>query len=467
MNFSSFLQEAENLLPKGCFTTRLSHLGSLTNERRGNFVSEPLAVVFPKNSLQVAELLKLANTYKVGVVPIGGNTGLTGGAVATKREILLSLKHFNKVKEIDTLNQVITLQAGVKLGAASEACAKKGLTFPLDLPSRDECTIGGNLATNAGGLNTVKYGPIRQNVLGIEVVLANGEIVKDLNKLPKRNLGLDYKNLFIGSEGCLGIVTAATVKLYPKSKEKIHVLLGLNSFGSLIKTYLKFTETFSGNISAFEAINQTAVLLSLNAKELFFPIKTKYRWYVLATIDFYENKADGLNMKEVVKSCYRLYDDNEVEEFYPTTNSEIWMFRDTLPSAQASHSSSIKNDIALPLNTMERALNKILERCSKLGEQLVPVIFGHLGDQSLHCNFLTKQTGAPLRALTEKVKETVTTIVIEHGGSFSAEHGIGLLNKRWLKKYYEKEHFYMLKFLKGLFDPNNILNPHKVLQLDY
>ncbi|MGV3278839.1 FAD-binding oxidoreductase [Rickettsiales bacterium LUAb2] len=434
-----------------------------TKDKRGNFNSSCAFVVLPNNVDEVSAVVKLCNKFKVSIVPQSGNTGLVGGSVAKNDQIILNLQNLSNIRNIDPINQTITLEAGITLDSAITAAKKYNLLFPLDLPSRANAKIGGNLGSNAGGLNTIKYGTVKSFTLGLEVVLADGTIVSDLNSLTKRNIGPDYKNLFIGSEGTLGIITAACFKLFPTPKNQAHILFSSQSIEDIITTYLSFKTNFHSQISAFEVINNLAVNISLNQYKSFFPLNTKSPWYGLISLDFYNDISKDLITNELERYLTKL---KLVNNFYLEINTKkIWDFRDLMSDAQKQQAPSLKHDVAVPLSNMAQFIKDAITAVYNVNSILRPVIFGHIGDQSLHFNFTIDdlKDSKILNDLKPTIKDTIVKIVMEYNGSFSAEHGIGLINIKELEKYYFNNQVYMIKLLKKMLDPTNIFNPHKVI----
>lgn len=457
-----FLQALDGVLPKSSIIKTPAALRPFLLEQRGVYASYASLVIQPTTPQQVAEVLGIASQMGVPIVTQGGNTGLVGGAVAQAEEVILSTKKLSKVTELDPRARTITVEAGVPLKKVAAACARKRLVFPVDLPSRERATVGGIVATNAGGLSSVKYGQAGRNLLGLEVALASGKLVSDLNKLSKRNIGPDCKQIFVGSEGLLGVVTAATFRLYSKPSHQVSVLFSAHNFSHFIKTLEEFKTQFEGQISAFELMNQTSVSLSLSYKEEFFPLKVKSPWYGLVLIDFYrgEPQASLDTVAQFLRSAHSLA---LVEEFYLSLNNSVWQIRDNIPQAQSAYGASIKHDIAVPLSQMQALVSKVMHIAHKLDYTIKPVIFGHAADESLHFNFATKLKGTPLDNLRLELKEAVTSLVMECGGNFSSEHGIGLVNQELLEKYYVNNQVYMLQSFKKCLDPRNILNPKKLI----
>lgn len=447
-------------------------------ERRGNFTSSPAAIIYPNNSQEIANILQECNKLHVPVVPLGGNTALVGGGVATNQQIIISLEKLNQILDLNPLTQTITVQAGCTLQQVIAACQQHNMQFPLDLPSRAQACIGGNLATNAGGLNTIKYGQVRNFTLGIEVVLANGKIITDLNQLPKRNIGADYKGLFIGSEGTLGIITAAVFKIYPLPKQVYTILASVDSFSHLLQLFNYTKANFNTQISAFEIMNLTSVEISLqqfkdskflNLSAHCSGINKYFPWYALIDLDFYNNNSSNL---EIISTWIKQLQQNKIiNQYLVSCNTrDLWQCRDNISEAQTQLEKNLKFDLAIPLNKMECFIHHATAAVTNIDSRLLPVIFGHLGDSSLHFNIGTKNNSSnnysnsnKLFDLKESITNTIIDLTIKHNGSFSAEHGIGLLHVDKLKKYYLNNQIYMLKLFKNMLDPNNILNPNKII----
>ena len=438
-------------------------------EERGLFRGESFLLLKPQNIEEVSKILKLCNEHNIKVVPQGGRTGLCGGTIPSEngQEIMLSLERMNNIKEFNEENFTITVEAGCILNNIQNIADEKNFLFPLSLASEGSCTIGGNLSTNAGGINVLRYGMARDLVLGIEVVLANGEIWNNLTSLRKDNRGYDLKQLFIGSEGTLGIITSAVLKLFPAPRNIETALFAIPSTDAAIELLGLARSASADLLNAYELVSRTGMEMVMKhipgAKE---PIKNKYTWYVL--IEFSSSSKN--NLRQQMEDLFELaLNKNIVLDGIIAESTqqrkELWTLRDGLNEAQKPEGGSIKHDISVPINNV----SKFIDRASKCVEEFIPdsrvVAFGHIGDGNIHFNIsqpLKKDKEEFLKKWTD-VNKLVFDIVENLDGSFSAEHGIGKLKREELQNYNSKIEIDLMKSIKSTFDPKNILNPGKVL----
>ncbi|MBO0734687.1 MAG: FAD-binding oxidoreductase [Methylocapsa sp.] len=437
-------------------------------EPRGRFHGQPLCVVQPGSTGEAAACLKLCNEADIPAVPQGGNTGLVGGQVPVGhgREIILSLRRLNALREIDLESNTMTIEAGMILARAKEIAANAGRLFPLSLASEGSCTIGGNLATNAGGTNVIAYGSARDLVLGLEVVLADGRILSDLSKLRKNNTGFDLVHLFAGSEGTLGVITAATLKLFPMPRAVETAFIGLASPRAALALLDLSRDRAGGEITSFELLPRIGidfVLAHSGARDV---LHGKHPWYVL--LELASQGADGLSERLLAlleaASARHLVDDAAIASSLEQ-RARFWQLRDLLPDAQRQEGGSIKHDISVPV----AAIPIFLEEVSRAAVAAIPgarlVAFGHMGDGNIHCN-VSQPIGADKEAFLARggeVNAIVHGLAIAHNGSISAEHGIGQLKRDLLPKVKDKTAMEAMRAIKKTLDPKGILNPGKLL----
>ncbi len=437
-------------------------------EPRDRFHGLALCVVRPGSTREVAEVLKLCQETATPVVPQGGNTGLVGGQVplGPGNQIVLSLGRMTALREIDPASNTMTVDAGMILARAQEHASRADRLFPLSLAAEGSCTIGGNLATNAGGTNVIAYGNARDIALGIEVVLADGRILSDLSKLKKNNTGYDLKNLFIGSEGTLGIITAAVLKLYPKPRAIETAFIGLASPRAALALLDLARDMTGGEITSFELIPRIGldfVLAHFDAREV---LRGKHAWYVL--LELRSQSAQGLAARllallEAANEKHIIEDAAVAASLEQRDN--FWKLRELLPDAQRHEGGSIKHDISVPIADIPAFLEEVFRAVILAIPGARLVAFGHAGDGNIHCN-VSQPIGADTQAFLTRWNEInaiVHEIVIEHGGSISAEHGIGQLKRDLLPKVKDKVAMEVMRAIKQTLDPKNILNPGKVL----
>ncbi len=437
-------------------------------EQRGLFKSKCLAVIQPKDRREVSECVRLTGDHSTSIVPIGGNTGLCGGAVSHANQIVLSTARLNHIREVDTKNNSITVEAGCILSNVQKAAAEQQRLFPLSLGAEGSCQIGGNLSTNAGGINVLHYGNTRDLCLGIEAVLPNGSIFSDLGGLRKDNTGYSLKHLLIGAEGTLGIITAATFKLFPEPKESVTALIALPSLQAVIQLYNQVREVSSDRVTTFELIPQIAIeLTARHFSEHPAPFDQAYPWQVLITLhstrieaDFSEQFSDFLATAfEQNLICDALIAQNISQARH------FFVLREKLVTAQRFEGVSISHDISVPISRIP----EFITRCSAVVEKIAPGArpypFGHVGDGNIHYNICQpeKADGEAFLAKRAALNEGVLDIVYELGGSFSAEHGIGILKRDLIPRYKGDVALEAMRSIKRAIDPDNILNPGKVL----
>ncbi len=439
-------------------------------EPRGRFKGQAKLLLKPRNTLEVAKIVKLCNRLKLPIVPQGGRTGLTGGTSPSKKgnEVLLSLEKMNKIISVDSSNFLMTVQAGCILSDIKIASEKKNCFFPLKLASEGSCTIGGNIATNAGGSTVLKYGMTRELVSGLEVVLPNGDIISNLSALKKDNRAYDLKNLFIGAEGTLGIVTAATIKLFPQIKDNAFSIVAVKNIGNAIRLLSCVNKCYRENLATYELNSYLGLeLIQKHFRSIKLPFDNLYPWYVI--IELTSSKNENLDEKMNVlleESLRKKIILDAIQPLNLKQKNEIWKTREFLSNAQKLEGPSIKHDISIPLSNIPLFLKKAENSISKYIEKKYILAFGHLADGNLHYNIgkPKKIKDSEFRLMSEKINNIVFDLVQKMGGSFSAEHGIGKLKIKELKRYSTKEELNLKKSIKLLLDPRKIMNPGKIFR---
>jgi len=437
-----------------------------SSDWRGRFTNISLGVVFPNSTFQVSKIVKFANKHNISLIPQGGNTGLVGGTspYKNKMEIILSLEKMNKIFEIDDENRSIELQAGVIIENASSILENKDFIFPLNMSSIGSSQVGGAIATNAGGMNVIKYGSIRNNILAVEVVLANGEILSLGSNLIKDNTGYNLKDIFCGSEGTLGIITKARIKIYPKPFDYATCFISVNSIDKVINIFKYINKNFSEKIERVEFISDLSFELCIKHHLLnkrFFQKKTKY--YLLIKFIYFNNSQMHL---ESLEKLFVAQEDN-CEEFLLAQNEkeslDFWKFRESLTQAQKIDGKLLSFDISVPINNIESFLKQSKKQISELIPNIKFHIFGHLGDSNIHFNLIEPDNfKKDFYKYEKKMKKIVNRLIVEFKGSVSAEHGIGMLKKDDLKKTKNIKEIELMKKIKKLLDPKNILNKGKI-----
>jgi FAD/FMN-containing dehydrogenase len=438
-------------------------------DRRGSYRGVARAVVRPGTTGEVAAVVRTCAAAGVAVIAQGGNTGLCGAATpdASGAEIVVSLARMRRVREVDCDNATITVDAGMTLADVRQAAAAAGLLFPLSLASEGSCTIGGNISTNAGGTAVLRYGNARELVLGIEVVLADGRVWHGLRGLRKDNTGYDLKQLFIGSEGTLGIVTAAVLKLFPAQRTRVSALAAMPDVACAVRLLRAMRQALGERLSGFELMSDVALGLSrAHHPDLPDPLPG-YPWYVLLQAD---DTAPGVPLAAQVETALGLAGaDGTISDATlaqsETQAARLWALRENISEAQRREGPNIKHDIALPVSAIPEFVTLTGPAITRAFPQARLVVFGHLGDGNLHYN-VAAPAGASAQAFMANAVQVMRIVhdrVVAAGGSISAEHGIGQLKRGELARYKPALDLELMRRIKFALDPQGILNPWKVL----
>jgi D-lactate dehydrogenase (cytochrome) len=446
--------------------TEAADIEPYVTEERDLFHGRSPLVLRPGSTAEVSAICRLANEHRIALVPQGGNTGLVGGQTPHNGEVVVSLKRMDRIREVDTASNTMTCEAGVILQVAQQRAAEVGRLFPLSLGAEGSCTIGGNLSTNAGGTAALAYGVAREMALGVEVVLADGRVLNALSKLKKDNTGYDLRNLFIGAEGTLGIITAATLKLFPKPRAIETAYVGLNSPDDALKLLSIARNEAAGTLTSFELLSQTAVDFSIqHGIGVRDPLAVKHAWYVLMELS--SPRDDARATLEAILG--QGLEDGAVEDAVIAANlsqrQAFWKLRDEMSAAQKPEGGSIKHDISVPVAAVPAFIAEADAAVVRLIPGSRPVPFGHLGDGNIHYNVSQPvgADGAAFLARWHEVNEVVFEIVLKMGGSISAEHGIGVLKRDELPAVKDKVAIELMRAFKAMLDPRGIMNPGKVL----
>jgi FAD/FMN-containing dehydrogenase len=438
-------------------------------EWRGLYRGRAQAVVKPGDTSEVAQLLALAHSLSLPVVPQGGNTGLVGGQTPDEsgQAIVLSLTRLDRIRAIDPGSDTLVAEAGVTLQRAQDAADAADRLFPLSLASEGSCTIGGNLATNAGGTAVLAYGNARDLTLGLEVVLADGQVWNGLGGLRKDNTGYDLKNLFIGSEGTLGVITAAVLKLFARPRSVVTVLAGVATPQAALDLLALARAKAAGTVTTFELIPRLGLeLVTRHMENTRDPLAAPHPWYVLA--EFGSGAAAGLDdsvAAMLASAIGRGLVDDATLALSLDQRAALWRLRESLPQAQGFAGGSIKHDIAVPVSAVPAFIEEAGAAVIAAVPGARPMPFGHLGDGNLHFN-ISQPDGADKAAFmarTGEVNAIVHGLVRRYGGSVAAEHGIGQLKRTLLAQVKDPVALDLMKRLKATLDPKGILNPGKVL----
>ncbi len=431
----------------------------------GDVSSGAVAVIRPRNVEDVAAAVRLCAELGLAIVPQGGNTGLVLGGVpdAPDRQVVLSLERMNAIRAIDTEDFSAVVEAGCILSEFKDAVQEKGMFFPLSLGAQGSCRIGGNVSTNAGGINVLRYGMTRELVLGLEVVLPDGTIWNGLSTLRKDNRGIDLKQLFIGAEGTLGVVTAVSVKLYPNPDHVETALLGLNSLDDAIKLYRRARRECCDLMSAFEFMPPVAFALAMEAiPALKMPIADDYAAYVLMEISGSGLVDTGDLMSRFLEGVMEdgLVLDGVIASSRAQAQS-LWLFREGMNEGQALRGAHMRTDISVPLSRLAQFVGEAEAELAKHLPECLAVSYGHVGDGNVHLNVLPPNgsTREERDAFIYKAKVIVNTVLDRYAGSISAEHGIGRLKREDFESRLGDVQRDMIERLKAAFDPQLRMNP--------
>ncbi|MFS2002179.1 FAD-binding oxidoreductase [Duganella sp. CT11-25] len=465
-----FLAQCRAVLGDAYVLDTAADMAPFLTDWRGRFTGKAAAVLRPGTVEQVAALVRACADHRVALVPQGGNTGLVLGSVpnASGTAVVLSLARLNTIRQIDTVNRTMTVDAGCILQQIQEAAAAQGCLFPLSLAAEGSCTIGGNLSTNAGGTAVLRYGNTRELCLGLEVVTPQGEIWSGLRGLRKDNTGYDLRDLFIGAEGTLGIITGAVLKLYPQPKASITALAAVPSPAAAQQLLVLMQDHCGSSLTGFELMSRFCLdLVAREFPQLPKPFAMPHPQYVLLELSSSESEehAVGLLERSIGAALERDVIADAVVATSVAQSAGLWQLREHIPLAQAKAGKNIKHDISLPVS-------RIADFIAVTGPQLEAafpgcqlVCFGHLGDGNLHYN-VAPPDGISNEAFLvnqDKVNRVVHDSVVSFGGSISAEHGIGALKRDELAHYKPAVELNMMRAIKAALDPLGIMNPGKVI----
>ena len=432
-----------------------------------------LAVLRPANVQEVSAVVKVCAQAQVSIVPQGGNTGLVVGSIPddTGQQVVVSLQRMNQIRSIDTANMTVVAEAGCILQQVQEHVDKAGYLFPLSLAAEGSCTLGGNLGTNAGGTQVLRFGNTRELCLGLEVVTAQGEIWHGLSGLRKDNTGYDLRNLMIGSEGTLGIITAACMKLYPQPAAQLTAWAAVPSMEAAVLLLGLAHERLGAGLTGFEVMGQFALsLVDKHHPQLRVPLFKETPWCVLLENSDHESEAHArIGFESLMETALEngWVTDAVVAESLAQANS-LWQIRESIPLAQATEGLNIKHDISVPVSRIPQ----FVVETDALLQSKIPGIrlvnFGHLGDGNLHYN-VQAPAGADGPAFLQNHEDEVNTWVFDQvkafNGSISAEHGIGSLKADKLSHYKDPTALAMMKAIKQALDPHNVMNPGRVIKI--
>ena len=471
MSNTQLIGQLRSIVGPQALLTDKSDVEPYVHDWRGIYVGETAVVVRPANIEEVAAVIRACAQSGTPIVPQGGNTGMCMAAVprAGRQEIVLSLSRMNRIREVDALNNTLTAEAGVVLANIQQAAAEVDRLFPLSLGAEGSCTIGGNLSTNAGGVNVLRYGNTRDLVLGLEVVLPDGRVWNGLRSLRKDNTGYDLKQLFVGAEGTLGVITAAVLKLFPRPSASATAWAAVKSPEAALKLLSLLRQHCGERINAFELISRACVELVLrHIPGTRDPLTEAHEWYVLTEL---ADSQPGETLRQELEAA--LHDGLESGLVLDATIAEsggqsqaLWRIRETIPEAARGESGMLyRHDISVAVS----AVPDFVREAGPALEQSFPgaklICFGHLGDGNLHYNAFIpgRSRSDPAAREAHDVTDLVYDIVQRFGGSFSAEHGVGLAKVNELVRYKSPVEVDLMRAIKRTLDPHGLMNPGKVL----
>ncbi|HEX5660579.1 MAG TPA: FAD-binding oxidoreductase [Polyangiales bacterium] len=462
-NLDALFERIKREFPEDFLSTDPSDLAEYGRDWTRVYAPAPSAVALPRSTDEVSRLLKLCNEARIAVVPSGGRTGLAGGAMAKDGELVLSLARMRRIDPIDYLGGTLRVQAGAITEAVHQHCEEHGLTWPVDFASKGSSQVGGNIATNAGGVKVIRYGLTRQWVLGLQVVTASGEVLELNGALEKNNTGLDLRQLFIGSEGTLGVITEATLKLTRVPERQSVLLFAVPDVAAVLKLF-RDARRAPFLIAAFEFFSDRCLARVARHRKIRAPFADTHPYYVLLEVedgsdDELESWVASLFERELIIDGTLAQDSGQA--------AALWTLREGISESLSATGLPHKNDIALPVAKLEAFTGELEALFQANYPDWEICLFGHIGDGNLHVNVM-KPDALDQRAFlarTSEVDHAIFKLLNKYDGSISAEHGIGLLKKPYLGYTRSPAELALLRSVKRALDPNNILNPGKVIDL--
>ena len=447
--------------------TNQKELEKFNKDWRKFYNNKSLCVVFPKNTSVLKKIVNYCFKENLKIVPQGGNTSLTGASVPSynNKEIIINFSKMNKILEIDKSNLTILVESGLVLDDLKEYLDKQNLYFPINLSSSGSCMVGGNIATNAGGINALKYGSMKDNVIGLEIISGDGSILTSLSKMKKNNKGYDLKSIICNSEGTLGLISKALLKIYPKPLDNFTFFAAYKNLNVCIESFKEIRDLYYDKLESAELIPNLSFEICLKNKFIkkhFF--EKEFPWYVIFRLNLYENK---INFQKIFEEQFGLLSSNVSDILIPNSidqEKKIWKFRDDLVEAYKIDGKIITNDISIPINKMEEFFNIAEDNIKKILPNIQLHPFGHLGDGNIHFNMIIPEVSSneSYIKMRDYIYLYINDLVESFEGSFSAEHGIGQIKKKSLLKFKSKYEIDLMKNIKKVFDPKKILNPGKI-----
>lgn len=469
---NTFLNELTSLLGERGLLREPDAMARYVSDWAGDTLGMPLAVARPADTTEVAEVVRRCYAHGITMTPQGGHSGLVAGALpaASGKELVISLERLNSVRAIDPINFTITVDAGCILENVKLAAFEHDCEFPLSLGAQGSCQIGGNIATNAGGLNVLRYGMMRELVLGLEVVLPDGRVLDSLNALHKDNRGYDLQQLFLGSEGTLGIVTGAVLKLSPRLTQNRTALLGLPSVQAVIDLYGLARRDCCDLLTAFELIPRRCIELAIEATpELRDPLESAYPWYVLMEVAATGPVDLGAMLEQLLETGMEreLVLDGALASS-ASQSAQLWQFRESMLEGQRRRGEHLRTDISIPISAIPDFVTRASDVIMNASPECEIIAYGHVGDGNLHFNILPPIAlpNADKKAHLHALEEQLFDVLDEFHGSINAEHGIGRTKQAAYLARLSPIERELISGVKNLFDPKGLMNPGRILPSD-
>jgi FAD/FMN-containing dehydrogenase len=472
MPSTAFLDQLRQIVgPQGFFDQPFD-VEPYTVDHRKLYRGKTSLVVRPESTQQVAAILKASNKARVGVVPVGGNTGYCGGATPSEdgSQIVLSMARMKRVRAIDPHNYTMIAEAGCVLADVQAAASSADRLFPLSLGSEGSCQLGGNLSTNAGGTAVLRYGMMRDLVLGLEVVLPDGRVLDGLKSLRKDNTGYDLRDLFIGAEGTLGVITAAAIKLFSRPQVVVTAFVAVPGPQAAVALLSRLRSASGDAVSTFELVPRIGIeLVTQHISKTSDPFAERYEWYVLIEVGGGKH-ASGLRAAMESELEFAMEANEILNAVFAESEAQreaLWRLRETIPEAQRLDGASIKHDISVTTTELPHFITEGSAAILSIAPRGRIVAYGHMGDGNLHFNVnqARDESAESFLALAPRLNRAVHDLVARYGGSFSAEHGIGKLKRDELLHYKSPTAIELMRSIKQALDPNGIMNPGKVIEL--
>lgn len=464
------IEQFKSAIGAGGVVDDASEMASYLVDERKLFSGKASAVLRPASTDEVAKIVAICAKAGIGIVPQGGNTGLCGGSVPDESggQVLLSLSRMNRIRDLDPVNYTLTAEAGCVLADVQSAAREADRFFPLSLAAEGSCQIGGNLSTNAGGITVLRYGNAKDLALGLEVVLPDGTIWNGLRRLRKDNTGYDLKQIFLGSEGTLGIITAAVLKLFPLPKETCTALIAFRDAAAATELLAKLREASGDTVTSFEYIHRQCLdLVIRHMHGQIDPFDHRYEHYALIELSA---SRTGAGLDQILESVSaKGFESGALLDAVVASSEsqrlQIWALRESIPEAQKHAGVCVKHDVSVPVSRVPEFLDRGTKLLASAYNEAQVIAFGHMGDGNIHFNLQQPEGEDPDVFMKEapRITKLVHDLAVEFEGSFSAEHGIGALKRKDLYGYKSEVEISMMKSLKKALDPKGIMNPGKVI----